>query len=499
MLFNSFLFIFGFLPLTLVVFYGLGRWRQDAAKLALTVLSLGFYAWWRPVYLPILLFSILFNFLVGDVIQRNYRTGKSSWTTFWLAFGIVIDVLLLGWFKYANFVAENLRAVGFDVRLAHIVLPLAISFFTFQKIAYLVDSAQGKVKSMRLLDFALFASFFPQLLAGPIVHYAEVVPQLARRTFSRISWRNVLIGLAIFSIGLFKKTVIADDLATFVDPFFAVVDRGHHLSVLQAWLAAMTYTFQIYFDFSGYSPLRARSIIDYWRRWHMSLQRFLVSYVFTPIALPLNRLAARLQMPDWGNFAVGLTAPTVATFLISGLWHGAGWTFILWGALHAIYICINEVWREWQRRAARARRRAKLPERKSGALSIMSYHVVTFTAILFAGVMFRARSVDAAFSIWWSMFGTRHQSVVTAPQLGHSLVTLIVFCFLIVFMMPNTQQIMSRFDPASNWSEWRNTAPALLRWVWSPTPLGLAYIGLLLFLGIMFIQRGQAVFIYFNF
>jgi D-alanyl-lipoteichoic acid acyltransferase DltB (MBOAT superfamily) len=437
-----------------------------------------------------------------------------------LTLGVGTDIALLAWFKYANFVVDNLNFLGADLAWHNIALPLAISFFTFQKIAYLVDSAQGKARRMSFGDFTLFAAFFPQLIAGPIVHYSEIVPQLRRRLFSRLSWRNVMVGLVIFSIGLFKKTVIADSLVAYVDPLFGAAEKGVPLGVVAGWLAAVTYTFQLYFDFSGYSdmaiglgrmlgvklplnfhsPLRARSMLEYWRRWHMTLQRFLVAYVFSPTALPLNRLAARLRLDGWAAFGVGVLGPVVITFMISGIWHGAGWTFILWGVLHAFYIAVNEIWREFTRRRSRARRRAGLNSAKPGLVAISAYHGLTLLAVVFANVMFRAKSVSAAISIYLGMIWPGAWLTPAMPQpFDAGLAGLLVVSAVIVFAMPNTQQIMGRFDPALNWREWRTVGPALMKWTWRPSPLGIAFAGVVLFLGVIFIQRGRAIFIYFNF
>ncbi len=353
MLFNSFAFIFGFLPLTFVITYLLGRWRQVAAKVALTLLSLGFYAWWRPIHLPLLIASILFNYFVGAAIQRAVAAGRTVRVNLVLTFGLAVDLGVLGWFKYANFVADNTNAVlHTNFTLARIALPLAISFFTFQKIAYLIDSARGDALPMRSLDFALFAAFFPQLIAGPITHYKEIVPQINSPLFGKLIWRNVMVGLVIFAIGLFKKTVIADTLSSYANPLFTDAAHGKALDVAFSWLAAITFTLQLYFDFSGYSdmaiglarifgvklplnfhsPLRARSVIDYWRRWHMTLQRFIVAYIYQPLSLPLSRFAAAHDLRGWPSFALEIAIPIFITFVLVGLWHGAGWTFIIFGA-----------------------------------------------------------------------------------------------------------------------------------------------------------------------
>jgi D-alanyl-lipoteichoic acid acyltransferase DltB (MBOAT superfamily) len=520
MLFNSFPFIFGFLPLALLLTYGVGRWSRRGAKLVLSLLSLGFYAWWRPIYLPLLLGSILFNYLVGAVIQRAYAAGRYGAVKRWLVFGLIVDVSLLGWFKYANFFADNLHLVfgGFD--LPKIMLPLAISFYTFQKIAYLVDSAQGDAKRMSILDFALFASFFPQLISGPIVHYKEMVPQIQARLFARCIPRNMMVGLVIFAIGLFKKTVIADTFALQVNPLYTEAAKGGTLGFVAAWVAALTFILQLYFDFSGYSdmaiglarmlgvklplnfhsPLRAGSIIDFWRRWHMTLQRFLTAYVFQPIALPLNRLAARRNDGARATTALGVVAPTVATFFISGFWHGAGWNFIIWGLMHAAYVTINELWRGRRNRRRRALRKLKQNVSEPGRGEILCYHVLTFLAVVVSMVMFRAHAVADAATIWKGMTGVAGWITADdAPNLGAWLWLTILPGFAIILLMPNTQQIMGRFDPAYNWRDWKDAARAPLHWTWKPNTLGIVFAGVALFLGLMFIQRGQAVFLYFNF
>jgi D-alanyl-lipoteichoic acid acyltransferase DltB (MBOAT superfamily) len=518
MLFNSFIFIFGFLPLALALTYALGHWSQRGAKLAVTLLSLGFYAWWRPVHLILLVGSILFNYAMGVVILRARAANRQPVVAAALTFGVLADIALLGWFKYANFVVDNVNALtGAGFTLGHIILPLAISFFTFQKIAYLIDAARGETEPIGLLDFATFTAFFPQLIAGPIVHYREFVPQIQTRLFGRLNWRNVMVGLTIFSIGLFKKTVIADTLAAYANPLFTPRAAGAHYDLQSGWLAAITFSFQLYFDFSGYSdmaiglgrmlgvklplnfhsPLRAASIIDYWRRWHMTLQRFIVAYIFQPLSLPLNRLAAQWGLRRWSAFAVGMAIPTVVTFVAVGIWHGAGWTFILFGVMHGVYICVNEAWREARRLRARTMRRAGKTLAEPGPLQIAAYHGITLLAVVYANVMFRAVSVKDALMVWTGMSGLGASLHQPPPDLG--VLSAIALGVVVVFAMPNTQQIMGRFEPAQNWREWRDVALAPIRWTWKPSFPGLAFAAATLFLGVMFIQRGQAVFLYFKF
>jgi D-alanyl-lipoteichoic acid acyltransferase DltB (MBOAT superfamily) len=517
MLFNSYVFLFGFLPATLLLFYLWPR-HPKVARAILSVASLGFYAWWRPIYLPLLLGSIVFNYFLGDLIQRAHAQNRESRKTALLVLGLVADLGLLGWFKYANFVVDNFNlAFSTEILLAHIALPLAISFFTFQKIAYLIDSARGEAQRMSLLDFTLFASFFPQLISGPIVHYKEMVPQIQAPLFGRLIWRNVLIGLTIMAIGLFKKTVIADTLYPFVTPLYDTAAKGGSLGFVSGWLAAITFTFQLYFDFSGYSdmaiglarmfgvklplnfhsPLRARSIADYWRRWHMTLQRFIYAYLFQPVSLAAIRWSAQKGLSGWTAFAVSSALPTFITFVCVGLWHGAGWTFIFFGVLHAIYIIIQEFRIEQRRLLHRRLRKLKQPIPDPGRFDAVTAHVATLAAILFANVVFRSSDLPTAFGIWKSMIGL--DGLAPVLPVGGDLLATLAVSFIIVAFFPNTQQIMGRFEPAFNWSEWRDKAPALLNWRWAPTTAGLIGAGFVLFLGVIFIQRGQAVFLYFNF
>jgi len=521
MLFNSFIFIFAFLPVALILTYGTRRFGGRLAGVMLTILSLVYYAVWRPIHLPLLVGSIIFNYVVGGRIQSAVATGRTTSTRLWLTLGLLVDLGLLGWFKYANFVADNVAALtGTQSTLAHIALPLAISFYTFQKIAYLIDSARGEAKKMTFLEFALFASFFPQLLAGPIVHYKEIVPQLQSRRFARLNWRNLLVGLVIFAMGLFKKTVIADTLAGYANPLFAAVGHGEKLDLLGGWLAALTFTLQLYFDFSGYSdmaigtarmlgvklplnfhsPLRASNIADYWRRWHMTLQRFIVAYIFQPLSLPLNRWAAGRGLSAWPVFAVGVVVPTLVTFVAVGAWHGAGWTFILFGVMHAIYLSTYEAWTERRRQLRRKLKKLGKTLPEPGRLQMVFAHVITLLAVIYANVMFRAHTVQDALSVWKGMTALNGFDLSqAADQLDWGLAASLAAGLFLVFMMPNTQQIMGRFDPAWNWRDWRNVARAPLSWTWTPNAAGLVFAGTALFLGIMFIQRGKAVFLYFNF
>lgn len=522
MLFNSFLFIFGFLPIALLIFYQLGKRSRTWASVALTLLSLAFYAHWHWQQMWVLLFSIAFNYIVGRRIQLAHANNATQLVNRLLAMGLIIDLAILGYFKYSNFLLANLGSMfGEHWTLGHIALPLGISFFTFQKIAFLMDSARGEAKGTRFIDFSLFAAFFPQLISGPIVHYSEVIPQFGKRLFGHLQMRNILFGLAIFTIGLFKKTVIADTLAEYLTPLYKATQAAHSVDLRSGWLVAISFTFQVYFDFSGYSdmaiglarmfgvllplnfhsPLKAANITDYWRRWHMTLQRFIMSYVFQPLALPCNRLVIERGLQGWPAFFVATALPTFVTFFVVGIWHGAGWTFVIFGLMQGVYTCTNEIWRERQRRERRRRRKLGLAMPVSTVFDKIWAHALTLTCVLFANTMFRADTVHQGVALWRGMLGLngwQHMKALDALMPPALWLTLI-FCTLLIALFPNTQQLMQRYRPAVNWSDWRTQGLPIIAWRWRPHLAGLAAIGTLLFFGIELIQRGRAVFLYFNF
>lgn len=402
MLFNSPEFIFAFLPVTAILFFLVGKHaKAEAAFGVLVVASLFFYGYWNPRYLLLILLSMTFNYVWGRLlIGSDGRKGKVL-----LAAGVTLNLSLLAYFKYANFFVDNVNtALGTQWQLQDIVLPLAISFFTFQQISYLVDAWQGKAKEYSFLHYSLFVSFFPQLIAGPIVHHKEMLPQFTRRRAISPNLEDFAVGLSVFAIGLFKKTVIADSLSVYVGPVFDNPGALAEPEFFSAWGSALAYTFQLYFDFSGYSdmavggarifgirlpvnffsPYKAANIVDFWRRWHITLSRFLRDYLY--ISLGGNR-----------NGRIRRYVNLFVTMLLGGLWHGAGWTFIFWGALHGIYLIANHAWRNVMRRIG------------SGAqghpLYRLSAWAVTFLAVVFAWVYFRAPSIQHANQIVMAMTG----------------------------------------------------------------------------------------------
>jgi alginate O-acetyltransferase complex protein AlgI len=382
MIFNSPTFIFAFLPVVFVGWLILARQRLAvAAKTWLAAGSMVFYAWWNPFFLPLLLGSIWFNYRLGTALMplAGQRAGRRL-----LAFGVGMNLLALCWFKYANFIVANLNAVTpAAIPSLDVPLPLGVSFFTFTQIAWLVDSWQGKVRNRSALDFTLFVTFFPHLIAGPILHHQEMMSQFASRWTRGLRASNVARGLFLFSLGLFKKVVLADTFAIWADGGF---DASGPLDFFGAWGASLSYALQLYFDFSGYcdmaigaalifnirlpinfnSPYKALDIQDFWRRWHMTLSRYLRDYVYVPLG-GNRRGPARVSIN------------LMATFVLGGLWHGASWMFVAWGALHGAAIVVHRAWKA---------RMTPLPK----ALA----WTVTFAFVVVAWVFFRAKSWEAA-------------------------------------------------------------------------------------------------------
>ncbi|MBL4661381.1 MAG: MBOAT family protein [Alcanivoracaceae bacterium] len=353
LLFNSIEFIFFFLPVTFFIYFYLNTKQYfRLSKIFLVVSSLFFYSWWNIVYLPIIIFSMVFNFVIGNILKTQVPIALAKVVIskkVILTIGIISNLTLLGYFKYSDFFIQNINnAFSTNIALLNLALPLAISFFTFQQIAYLVDSYRTATKEYDFINYAVFVTFFPQLIAGPIVHHKEMMPQFANNINSKINYGNITRGIYIFSIGLFKKVIIADTFAVFATAGFDVAET---LSFFEAWATSLSYTFQLYFDFSGYtdmaiglallfnitlpinfnSPYKAINIQDFWRRWHITLSRFLRDYIYIPLGG--NRKGSFITYQN-----------LMATFIIGGLWHGAAWTFVFWGFLHGLAISIHRLW-----------------------------------------------------------------------------------------------------------------------------------------------------------
>jgi alginate O-acetyltransferase complex protein AlgI len=459
MLFNSYEYLIYFLPLSLAIYFLLGR-RAAWATAWLVAASLFFYSWWNPRYLPLILASIAFNFAVGRALRRRPRRAKAL-----LAFGVAANLILLGVFKYADFAVRNAADLsGLPLALPHIVLPLGISFFTFTQIAYLVDVERGKAREPSLVNYALFVSFFPHLLAGPILHHSEMMPQFASATNKRPQSFHLAAGLFLLAIGLVKKVCIADPLAPVVAAGF---DHPDAISALTAWVAVLAYTLQIYFDFSGYtdmalgaarmfniqmpinfnSPYHATDIRAFWQRWHITLSRFLREYLYIPLGG--NRLGE-------GRTAVNV----MATFLLGGFWHGAAWTFVAWGALHGCALICLRLW-----------------ERRGLHLPRMIAWAVTFLFVMVSWVFFRATTLPASIAMLRAMVGAnageatwhdleRYALVPDAQTWAPALLILAVG-LVVVALRRNSNDMALGFRPT--WLRSMATAAGL---AWSVLQLG---------------------------
>ena len=450
MIFNSYEFIFAFLPITFFVYFYLNNKRlATASKGFLVFSSLFFYSWWNILYLPIILASMLFNFIIGSSLNdtKNTRVSKKQLLTF----GIIGNIALLGYFKYTDFFIENFNIVTLsNVELLSLALPLAISFFTFQQIAYLVDSYRQETKEYDFLNYAVFVTFFPQLIAGPIVHHKEMMPQFANKRNMIKNYRNIAMGLFIFSIGLFKKVVIADTFAVWATAGF---DTATTLNLFEAWATSLSYTFQLYFDFSGYtdmaiglallfniklpinfnSPYKATNIQDFWRRWHITLSRFLKDYIYIPLGG--NRKG---EFRTYNNL--------LATFIIGGIWHGAGWTFVFWGFLHGIALVIHRVWNKF-----------------GFKLWTWLAWLITFNFINIAWIFFRAKEWDDAVKILNGMagfsgivlkeklfnifgflvdYGIEFSEVMIMSNDGSKSFKYLLGCFILIILFENSTQLI---------------------------------------------------------
>jgi D-alanyl-lipoteichoic acid acyltransferase DltB (MBOAT superfamily) len=443
-LFNSFPFFLVFLPLALLGYFLLSKYSLRISIIFLLFASVAFYSYWDVSYLPLLALSVCCNFAVGRGISQRKERGSARSAKAWLIAGLTFNLSLLVFFKYFDFLLSNIAAVtGAPIAAMGITLPIGISFFTFTQIAYLVDCHAGKVKDYQPESYGLFVTYFPHLIAGPILHHKEMMPQFVALESHVFSRGRLVVGLAFFTIGLFKKVILADGVARYVAPVF---DLHHqHLSMLEAWAGTLAYTFQLYFDFSAYcdmayglsymfgiilpinfnSPYKAVSIIDFWRRWHITLSNFLRDYLYIPLGG--NRQGAFQRYRN-----------LLLTMLLGGLWHGANWTFLVWGALHGVYLIINHALRHL------------LGERNNLAIRLAG-GVATFLAVVLAWVFFRASSVTVAFDLLRAMLGGTLTVPMQAGVLGMnrimelgSCLWWLSACAAIAFCLPNAYQLLGR-------------------------------------------------------
>ncbi|APA67978.1 MBOAT family O-acyltransferase [Janthinobacterium sp. 1_2014MBL_MicDiv] len=515
MLFNSWVFLLAYLPVTVAGFFILGRRSESWGAAWLACASLFFYGWWDYRYLPLLTGSVVFNYGCAALLGP----GRASHRKALLAAAIAANLGLLAYYKYAGFfVAGVAELLAQPMPVLHVVLPVGISFFTFTQIAFLVDTYKGKAQESRFVHYLLFVTYFPHLIAGPVLHHKEMMPQFAARRTFRLSERNIAIGSTIFFIGLAKKVLVADNIGAYAAPLF---NDPVAPSLLIAWSGVLAYAFQLYFDFSGYSdmaiglsrlfgvrlplnfdsPYKSRNIAQFWRRWHMTLSRFLRDYLYIPLGGkrcgPVRRYL---------NLMV--------TMVLGGLWHGAGWNFIVWGFLHGAYLAIHKGW-------SALARTLRLPVgTRAGNVAAT---ILTFIAVCVAWVFFRAPDMASALTIVQGMAGGFGLALPDAlarqlqplqpllASLGVSFYlgggtafieswTWIAIAALLVFAMPNTQQIMRRFEPAL---DFQHAAAARGHGVarlltWRASPAWAAAIALLALASMLALSR-PAEFLYFQF
>lgn len=439
MLFNSYEFLFLFLPLAFAGYFLLRKISWDImSKVWLVIASLFFYAYWNPAYLPVIIFSLFFNYGFSFLILRKGHNITRWKKLFWLIGGITVNVVLLGYFKYYDFVLWNINEVfNTDFKYQELELPIGISFYTFQQIAFLVDAYKGKVKERNFLNYTMFVTFFPQLIAGPIVHHSEMMPQFADKANRILKSENISKGLYIFFIGLFKKVIIADTFAVWGSKGFDVAET---LSAAEAWATSLSYTFQLYFDFSGYtdmaigialmfniylpfnfnSPYKALSIQDFWRRWHITLSRFLRDYIYIPLGG--NRKGELILLRN-----------LLLTFVIGGIWHGAGWTFIFWGLLHGLAMVTHRLW---------GLSRLKMN-------NFLAWFI-TFNFVNAAWVFFRALHWEDAIKVLKGMIGLSgwgNPLEMKGIDGGYITYLWIIAAFLIIFLLRNTNYLRENFKP----------------------------------------------------
>lgn len=443
MIFSSFEFICIFLPAVIILLLALNSKDRTAISFVVIIFSLYFYAFSNIFWLLILVFSIIFNYFVGKLLIK-----RSSNILLFIA--ISINLLLLGYFKYTNFLIQNFsELLSIEYKSLDIILPIGISFFTFQQIAFLVDAKKQKIKKPSFINYTLFISFFPQLIAGPIILYGDIIEQLEKKISLRFFKKNFVVGLLIFNIGLFKKLCIADTLDIFSNPIFTKAETNQTLTFLESWSGLISYSFQIYFDFSGYSdmaiglakifgitlpvnfnsPYKSYSIIEFWKKWHITLSNFFKIYVYFPLGG--NKTGVIKQLVN-----------IIFVMFLAGFWHGASWNFIIWGGVHGVFIITNHIWRiitrDWYM------------NKKFKSINLL----LTFLCVTMAWAFFRAETINGALNIIsgcfsfvninLSLFFKQNQIDYYLPYIYQ--IKWFVLLFLIVWIFPNTNQIMNYLE-----------------------------------------------------
>lgn len=436
MLFNTYSFLFAFLPIVLLGYYLLRYFKLNSfINWWLVIASLYFYGQWNYPYLILLIGSMSVNYTIGYSLFKV----QLSRPKLVMQLGVVFNLVLLAYFKYSYFISENFSLIGINLTIEKVVLPLAISFFTFQQISFLIDSYHKRVSSYELSNYLLYVSFFPQLIAGPIVHHSEMMPQFKKLINEKISWNKINKGVFILSMGLFKKVVIADSLATWVNNGYS---HSTDLNIIEAWFSTLAYSMQLYFDFSGYtdmawgialffgiqlpanfnSPYKAKSIQDFWKRWHITLSRFLKDYIYIPLGG--NRKGETRTLLN-----------LLITFILGGIWHGAAWTFLAWGIFHGLALVIHRIW---------IKQKIKMP-------NVLAWFL-TFLFVNFTWIFFRADNFDQAWQVLSAMFNFNEMNISNGGILKnigankYSIVFLVI-SLTIALIGPNSNELINYFKP----------------------------------------------------
>jgi alginate O-acetyltransferase complex protein AlgI len=498
MLFHSYPFVLGFLPLCFLGFAVAVRWRGwQAGILWLSAASLVFYSQWSLLHAAILAGSIIVNYAFGVMMIRTRERKKPGFTLLMLAMACNLGLLI--YFKYTNFLIDNLNA-AFATSVPHlqIIYLVGISFFTFIQIGVLCEIYSGQLNQLRFSHFFLISSFFPCVTAGPILLQKEMMPQFAHEQRAILNPLRIAVALTVFGIGLFKKLVLADSIAPYADAAFNGVASGAAIDTGGAWIGALAYTLQIYFDFSGYSdmavgigylfgfrlplnfnsPLKATSIIDFWRRWHMTMTRFFTTYLYTPMGISLMRRAVKGRFSKPKRFLAAVATPVVLTFVLAGIWHGAGWTFVVFGLIHGVALAMNHAWRE---------ARLPAPPRPVGWL-------LTMSVVIIGLVFFRADSLDVAMIMLAGMAG--FGALATPPLATVAPVLLLIAALMsIVLLFPNTQQIMCNHEISTDPLPQNS---GRFGWIWQPSARWAMATWLLLAVS-MGLMAGETTFVYYQF
>ena len=507
MIFSSPIFIIIFLPLVLLFFWTSIFFKfTRITKIIIILCSLFFYAWWDISYVPLIFITILFNFFTGNYIF--YQKEKGQKINRELFFGIVMNLIPLMYFKYTSFFLsqfyfiDNTFASKFEF-----LLPLGISFYTFQQISYLVDIARGLESEKSFIDFSFFVLFFPQLIAGPIVRYNELNSQINFKSRNFNFEEDLSIGITIFTNGLFKKIVLADIFANYVNPSFVAVESNISINSLAAWIAAISYVFQLYFDFSGYSdmaigisrcfsiklpinfnsPYKELSVTDFWRNWHITLTRFIKNYIYPFIAMPITRNISKIFKSKKVVRRVSTFFSTMIIFTIIGFWHGAGWTFIIFGVIHGVIVALESIY-------------LKSSGRNPNIINIYFLRRLYLAIILtITFVIFRAPDLSTAFNFLRNMFIFDFYSI----EIDFNLIAWTFLFFiglLIVYLLPNLYQILRKYDGGLMKEDGIKLKPIThALFTWNPNLFWLTYISLSFFISLIFMSRGVVEFIYFDF